>query len=90
MPNVSSLSDGTSCGEAAGSCTIGTASTGTVGTVTVDYSPQGCWTSEDDQSIYFRTVSLQHLLCSNGLDWFICHLGRAPANLQRNLDFYPD
>ena len=54
MPNVSSLSDGTSCGEAAGSCTIGT---GTVGTVSVDYSPQGCCTSEDDQSIYFRPVS---------------------------------
>ena len=54
MPNVSSLSDGTSCGEAAGSCTIGTAGT----TVSVDYSPQGCCTSEDDQSIYFRTVGL--------------------------------
>ena len=59
MPNVSSLSDGTSCGEAAGSCTIGTA-----GTVSVDYSPQGCCTSEDDQSIYFRTVGLEHLFNS--------------------------
>ena len=58
MPNVSSLSDGTSCGEAAGSCTIGTAdgTAGTVGTASAD-SAQGCCTSEDEQSIYFRTVS---------------------------------
>ena len=55
MPNVSSLSDGTSCGEAAGSCTIGTAD-GTVGNASAD-SAQDCCTSEDDQSIYFRTVS---------------------------------